>query len=318
MQKILTFIKNISPFNNRTDMPKLLYVIKVILFFWFCKFGSELIGEVIAIGVHFACGKNPLKGEMFDPQTITLITYFGYAFIIGAIVLFWKLIQKKTVRDLGFTGNPVSYLTGALIGAVLVLISTIVIVLTGVIKFNGVFDKINIPMVAAMLICYVLQGAMEEILCRGVVHQLLIKKTSVPVTIGVSAALFTIPHLSGMSGDSPMIVAAAIVNLILISVIFSLLTLRFKSIWAACGLHSAWNYILYSILGLNLSGNDEIVASVFDMSSVGSNILNGGEYGIEASIITTAVLAAMIAFVVMVIKPIVRTSLARNKFEPIG
>ena len=304
MQKILTFIKNISPFNNRTDMPKLLYVIKVILFFWLCKFGSELIGEVIAIGVHFACGKNPLKGEMFDTQTITLITYFGYAFIIGAIVLFWKLIQKKTVRDLGFTGNPVSYLTGALTGAVLVLISTIVIVLTGAIKFNGVFDKINIPMVVAMLICYVLQGAMEEILCRGVVHQLLIKKTSVPVTIGVSAALFTIPHLSGMSGDSPMIVAAAIVNLILISVIFSLLTLRFKSIWAACGLHSVWNYILYSILGLNLSGNDEIVASVFDMSSVGSNILNGGEYGIEASIITTAVLAAMIAFVVMVIKPI--------------
>ena len=304
MQKILTFIKNISPFNNRTDMPKLLYVIKVILFFWLCKFGSELIGEVIAIGVHFACGKNPLKGEMFDTQTITLITYFGYAFIIGAIVLFWKLIQKKTVRDLGFTGNPVSYLTGALIGAVLVLISTIVIVLTGAIKLNGVFDNINIPMVVAMLICYVLQGAMEEILCRGVVHQLLIKKTSVPVTIGVSAALFTIPHLSGMSGDSPMIVAAAIVNLILISVIFSLLTLRFKSIWAACGLHSVWNYILYSILGLNLSGNDEIVASVFDMSSVGSNILNGGEYGIEASIITTAVLAAMIAFVVMVIKPI--------------
>ena len=304
MQKILTFIKNISPFNNRTDMPKLLYVIKVILFFWLCKFGSELIGEVIAIGVHFACGKNPLKGEMFDTQTITLITYFGYAFIIGAIVLFWKLIQKKTVRDLGFTGNPVSYLTGALIGAVLVLISTIVIVLTGAIKLNGVFDKINIPMVVAMLICYVLQGAMEEILCRGVVHQLLIKKTSVPVTIGVSAALFTIPHLSGMSGDSPMIVAAAIVNLILISVIFSLLTLRFKSIWVACGLHSVWNYILYSILGLNLSGNDEIVASVFDMSSVGSNILNGGEYGIEASIITTAVLAAMIAFVVMVIKPI--------------
>ena len=285
-------------------MPKLLYVIKVILFFWLCKFGSELIGEVIAIGVHFACGKNPLKGEMFDTQTITLITYFGYAFIIGAIVLFWKLIQKKTVRDLGFTGNPVSYLTGALIGAVLVLISTIVIVLTGAIKFNGVFDQINIPMVAAMLICYVLQGAMEEILCRGVVHQLLIKKTSVPVTIGVSAALFTIPHLSGMSGDSPMIVAVAIVNLILISVIFSLLTLRFKSIWAACGLHSVWNYILYSILGLNLSGNDEIVASVFDMRSVGSNILNGGEYGIEASIITTAVLASMIAFVVMVIKPI--------------
>ena len=94
-----------------------------------------------------------------------------------------------------------------------------------------------------------------------------------------------------MSGGSPLIVAVGVVNLILISVIFSLLTVRFRSIWAACGLHSIWNYILYSILGLNMSGNDEIVAAVFDMQSTGSNILNGGEYGIEASILTTAVLA---------------------------
>ena len=297
MSKIINFIKNISPFNNRTEMPKILYVIKVILFFWLCKFGSEVVGEVIVIGVHFACGKNPLEGEMFDAQTITLMTYFGYAFIIGAIVLFWKLFQKKTIKDLGFTGKPVSYLTGALIGAALVVISTVVVALTGAIKFNGVFANIDTPMVALMLICFVLQGAMEEILCRGIVHQLLIKKTSVPVTIGVSAALFTIPHLSGMSEGSPEIVAVAIVNLILISVIFSLLTLRFKSIWAACGLHSIWNYILYSILGLNLSGIDGRVASVFDMTSFGSNILNGGEYGIEASIITTMVLSVSIVII---------------------
>ena len=297
MSKIINFIKNISPFNNRTEMPKILYVIKVILFFWLCKFGSEVVGEVIVIGVHFACGKNPLEGEMFDAQTITLMTYFGYAFIIGAIVLFWKLFQKKTIKDLGFKGKPVSYLTGALIGAALVVLSTVVVALTGAIKFNGVFANIDTPMVALMLICFVLQGAMEEILCRGIVHQLLIKKTSVPVTIGVSAALFTIPHLSGMSEGSPEIVAVAIANLILISVIFSLLTLRFKSIWAACGLHSIWNYILYSILGLNLSGIDGRVASVFDMTSVGSNILNGGEYGIEASIITTMVLSVSIVII---------------------
>ena len=116
------------------------------------------------------------------------------------------------------------------------------------------------------------------------------KKTSIPVAVGVSAALFTIPHISSMDFRAPAIAVTAVINLILISVIFSLLTVRFRSIWAACGMHSIWNYILYSILGLNLSGNDEIAASVFNMSSVGENILNGGVYGIEASIITTAVL----------------------------
>lgn len=82
-----------------------------------------------------------------------------------------------------------------------------------------------------------------------------------------------------------------IANLILISVIFSLVTIRFRSLWAACGLHSFWNAILYSVLGLNLSGNDEKVAAILNMKSVGENILNGGVYGIEASLITTVVLA---------------------------
>ena len=122
MSKIMNFIKDISPFNNRTEMPKLLYVIKVILLFWVCKFGSELVGEVIVLAVHFACGKNPLQGEMFDSKTTTLMTYFGYAFIICTIFLFWKLFQKKSVKELGFTGKPVSYLAGALIGAVMLVI----------------------------------------------------------------------------------------------------------------------------------------------------------------------------------------------------
>ena len=297
--KVKEFIKNLSPFNNRTEMPKFLYVIKVILFFWVCKFGSELVGEVLVLGVHFACGKNPLQGEMFDANTITLLTYFGYAFLIGVIFLFWRLFQKKSLKDLGFTGNPVSFLAGAVIGAVLVVLSAAVVILTGAIRFNGIFDTIDTKMVAVMFICFVLQSTMEEVLCRGVVQQLLMKKTSVPVAFGVTAALFTVPHLSSMSEGAPAIVVTGIVNTVLVSLIFSLLTLRFRSIWAACGLHTVWNFILNSILGLNLSGNDGTVNAVFDMKSVGSGILNGGEYGIEASIVTTIVLMIALGLLFM-------------------
>ena len=59
MRRIKELIKNISPFNNRSDMPKILYIIKVILIFWAFKFGAELIGEGLVIALHFACGKNP-------------------------------------------------------------------------------------------------------------------------------------------------------------------------------------------------------------------------------------------------------------------
>ena len=301
MNKIKEFIKNISPFNNRTEMPKILYIIKVIIIFWAFKFIGELVGEALAIAVHFACGKNPLKGEMFDMNTITIITYLGYSVMIFVIFILWKLFQKKTIAELGFTRKFGSYFVGAVAGTILLAVSIIVAVLAGAFKFNGIFADIDVKMVSMMTLCFVFQGAMEEVLCRGVVQQLLIKKASVPVTLGVAAALFTIPHLGNMAG-SPVIIVVAIVNLVLISLIFSLLTIRFKSIWAACGLHSAWNYILYSILGLNLSGKDGSVIAVFDMSSVGSNVLNGADYGIEASIITTVVLAVAAGILIVLLK----------------
>ena len=82
MSKMKQLIKNISPFNNRTEMPVMLYVIKVILIFWFVKFGSEIIGEGFILALHFACGKNPLQGEMFNYNTITLISYYGYGLMV--------------------------------------------------------------------------------------------------------------------------------------------------------------------------------------------------------------------------------------------
>ena len=170
MRRIKELIKNISPFNNRTDMPKILYIIKVILIFWAFKFGAELIGEGLVIALHFACGKNPLKGEMFSNNTITLITYFGYGIMIGIIALFWKLFQKKGLKELGFVKPAASYFAGVLAGMVLLLISVAAITLTGAIEYNGVFGNIDYRMVAVMFICFVLQGALEEILCEDGVH----------------------------------------------------------------------------------------------------------------------------------------------------
>ena len=277
----------------------ILYVVKVILIFWVFKFASELVCEGIVLAIHFACGMNPLEGEMFDGNTITLISYFGYGIMIGIIFLLWKLFQKKTPAELGFTKPARSYFAGAAAGAVLVMITVALTVLAGAIRYNGVFENIDVAMVVLMFGGFVFQGAMEEVLCRGVVQQLLQKK-SVPAAVGVSAALFAIPHILNMDFSAPAIAVTTIINLFLISLIFSLLTIRFRSIWAACGMHTVWNYILYNILGLNLSGNDEITASVFNMSSVGENILNGGVYGIEASIITTAVLGVAVTLLFLI------------------
>ncbi len=301
MSKIKQFIKSISPLNNRTDMSVMLYIIKVIIIFWFVKFGAETIGEGIILAICFACGKNPLQGEMFAPDLMMLIMYYGYAILIGIIILYWKLFQKKSLSELGLTRKAGSYVTGVIMGAFLVILSVLLIIFTGVISYNGVFENINTVFILLMLGGFICQGAMEEVLSRGIVMGLLMKRTSAPIAIGISSVLFTVPHLFNMTEVSNLIILFAIVNLIMISAVFSLLTLYYKSIWAACGFHSIWNFILYNIFGINLSGNDELTAAVFDMKSVGSNILNGGTYGIEASIVTAIVLAVTVVILIAIL-----------------
>ncbi|MEE1281810.1 MAG: type II CAAX endopeptidase family protein [Acutalibacteraceae bacterium] len=291
MKKIL---KNISPFNNKTDMPNILFVIKKILAFWFCYIAGLFIAEGFAILLHFAMGKNMLVGEVFDDRTIQLIIYYGYIVVIAIALLYWKFIEKKPITQIGFNKKIGNYFIGAVVGVLILLISVIAVVITGSIEYHGIFDNINVPVLLLFVGGFVIQGAMEEVLCRGLVLQSLKDKVSLPIAIAVSTVMFILPHSSSLFSGEIIYSVIGIVNLILISIIFSLFTIKFNNIWVACGLHSFWNLVLYNVLGLNLSGTDEATA-IFNMQSVGDNILNGSFYGIEASIITTVVLGAFTA-----------------------
>lgn len=46
------FLKNISPFNNRAEMPTLLFVVKKILAFWLCYIAGLFIAEGAVIILH--------------------------------------------------------------------------------------------------------------------------------------------------------------------------------------------------------------------------------------------------------------------------
>ncbi|CAK7017776.1 MAG: hypothetical protein ENTB_01481 [Enterocloster aldenensis] len=285
------FLKKVSPFNNSTDMPLSLFVIKKILAFWVCYIAGLLIAEWFVILLHFALGKNMLVGDVFDAGTITLITYYGYIVIAGMALLYWKAVEKKPLASMGLSKEFGTYFIGIAVSVFLLALSVTIVIMTGNIKYQGFFENADVRVIILLTGGFMIQGAAEEILCRGIVFHALKEKTSLLTAIVVSTILFMIPHWSSLFEGEMVYGVIGVINLILISVIFSLLTICFKSIWAACGLHSFWNAILYSVLGLNLSGNEENVTAIFDIQSVGDSIWNGSIYGIEASAATTIVLA---------------------------
>ncbi|MDE5933392.1 MAG: hypothetical protein K2H40_13070, partial [Lachnospiraceae bacterium] len=123
-------LKNISPFNNQTDMDSFLFIIKKILAFWFCYIAGLFIAEAAAILLHFALGKNMLTGDVFDSQTITLIIYYGYVIVISIVLLYWKLVEKKSLSEIGMTEHMGNYFIGVLTAVLMLSIIIGILLLT--------------------------------------------------------------------------------------------------------------------------------------------------------------------------------------------
>ncbi len=292
-----SILKNITPFNNKTNMSNVQFIVKKTLAFWFCYIIGLFIAESLVVIFHFAMGKNIFVGDIFDNQTITLIIYYGYILFIVALLFYWKVVEKKPLSAMGMTKQIGTYFIGVVTAILILLVSVSAIILTGNMEYHGILKNVDIFMIIIFMGSFIVQGAMEELFCRGFLLHVLKEKTSLVVAIGVSTIMFILPHWSSLFEGEAIYGVIGIVNMILISIIFSFLTIYYKNIWVACGLHSFWNAILYSVLGLNLSGNDKINTAIFNVQSVGKNIWNGGTFGIEASVITTIVL---IFFVILI------------------
>lgn len=286
------FIKNISPFNNRTDMPAAMLVIKKLLAFILCFAAGTLLGNAVVIGAMIVGGKKFLQGETFTESTMELLGLYAMAGMIAASVLYWKIIEKRNLSEMGVTGRIGGWLIGALIGVGLLAVCVAAIMITGSISYEGLSKDTNIPMLMLMLGGFIIQGAAEEFLCRGLVLCSLRDRVPLPVAVVAGTLAFIYPHLSTLREFELRYVFSGLLCLVVISCVFSFITLRTGSIWAACGLHSVWNFCLCCVLGLDLSGSEGASTALINMRSVGNDLLNGGNYGIEASIIADIVIAA--------------------------
>ena len=288
-------IKNLSPFNNKTDMSAAMLLVKKLLAFFLCYWAGLLIAEGVVIGVMFACGKNFMQGEMFSDTVMDLLKYYGMIVVLGVSDLYWKLTEKRKLSEMGVRKHIGGWFVGALIGVGLLTVCAAAIMLTGSIRFEGLSKGTSTATLALMLGGFIIQGATEEFLCRGLVLCSLRDRVPLPAAIAASTLAFVYPHWSTLRDSEPKYIFSGVLCLAVISCVFSFLTLRTGSIWAACGLHSIWNFCLCCVLGLNLSGSEGASAAFIDMRSVGENLLNGGAYGIEASIISDIIIAVFAA-----------------------
>jgi len=228
------------------------------------------------------------------PQWIMIASLY----LMGLNTLFSWLyctkIEKRSARSMGFTRQNAfrDYGVGMAIGFVMLMAVAALEVALGYTEFMGFNPQVNIGLLLLYFFGYVIQGMSEEVLLRGYLMMSMSNRTKPVIALIVSSAVFGLMHALN-PGATPM----AIINITLIGLFFGLLVLRLDSIWAACGVHSAWNFTLGNIMGSAVSGTDS-GGSVFLTRTVEGKFLSGDAFGLEGGICSTVIFVTAILLVI--------------------
>ncbi|MEX2264876.1 MAG: type II CAAX endopeptidase family protein [Bryobacteraceae bacterium] len=132
-------------------------------------------------------------------------------------------------------------------------------------------------------------AAGEEILFRGYGFQLLLYRWGPYVVIPPLAVVFAALH-----HVNPNASALGLVNTAGFGIVLGYAFVRSRDLWLPIGLHFGWNMTL-PLLGANVSGFRMKVTGYAVEWNAGP-LWSGGEYGPEASILTSGILIALMLF----------------------
>ena len=225
MNKVLSIIKDLNPFSNKKVDNKIIYTLKILLSAFVVYFASLIIAEGIIIGGSYLFGYNATDKQM--PYDIMLLcTFYGYLITILLFILFTKKINKIELNKIGLDKNIKTFLKGILIGIVSLSLIIIPLLMCGAIKFNGMNNNIDWLFFVLYLFGYLIQSFMEELICRGYLLHRLKEKIPVVLAITISVLFFSAGHFDKMFVDGTLIGIIGIINLLLISIIFVVITLK--------------------------------------------------------------------------------------------
>lgn len=209
------------------------------------------------------------------------------------VFLFCRFIQKRKLRTLGFIkkGMLKEYTLGMLLGFAFFSVCVLLGVLFGGLKIEGISPEFSIGIFVAYLLGYMVQGMTEEVLCRGYFLGSYARRYPVYAAVLANSLLFASLHLLN-SGISVL----AFINITLFGIFASIYFIRRGSIWGIGAFHSIWNLVQGNFYGIKVSGTP-VGNTLFTTQAIaGKSLWNGGDFGMEGSLICTIVLTCGIIF----------------------
>lgn len=146
---------------------------------------------------------------------------------------------------------------------------------------------------------FLLVGVVEEVIFRGILFRLIADKWNIAVGLTTSSLLFGLAHL----GNPGATLWAALAIALASGWLFGMAYAYHQTIWVPIGMHWAWNYLEGGVFGCAVSGTPLDFRPLITPRISGTDLLSGGAFGPEASIICVAIgIGISIVYTVLYIK----------------
>ena len=228
--------------------------------------------------------------------------YLSYLLIICAIVALYAIyigfihvVEKKSAKEIDLSLGIKDVGKGFLVGSCYITSIILIMMVLGCYSIDSVqFDTKNIIL---RLFFFLLVAVGEEVIFRGVIFRYISLRWNYAIALVISALLFGYIHISNDNATIWSSLAIAIEAGLMLGAAY----MCSGTLWFPIGIHWAWNFFEGNVFGTPVSGSIEIT-SIFSSSISGSDIITGGPFGPEASVISVLLGVAVTAWFINIYK----------------
>lgn len=211
-------------------------------------------------------------------RLLMLVSYLSAA----VLVLRWRRLPLSLL-GLSLKGRWKDLLAGLGVAVLLYVVGFGLSLLTGTVEIGGV--QLVPSALLGTLLLFLLVAVTEEVMLRGfVLGRMLAGGMNRFVALFLSSALFSAMHLF-----NPNFALLPFVNILLAGCLLGASFLYTRNLCFPIALHWFWNWMQGPVLGYEVSGMNS-GESLLTLRLTGSDLLTGGSFGFEGSLLCTVLL----------------------------
>ena len=213
------------------------------------------------------------------------------------VAVFRRLIDRRSLKSLGLKLNGKyfgAFIAGVLWGIGLLTTVFLIVYLAGGVTITGV--QFPWGTLATLTTIMFMVGINEELYVRGYLLTNFMESTNKYVALLITSLIFSASHMF-----NPNWTWVGLANIILAGLLLGVYFVHQRNLWFPIGMHFTWNLFQGAVFGSQISGVP--TPSILQTEYSGSELLTGGEFGLEASLAATATIAVSIILVHLIFRP---------------